>query len=296
MRKFSDEEIIKELQGRLHAKDEANQALTAMTRKLRALNDKLLESEKLKTHFLSNIRNEINNPLTSVLTSCEIILSEGGPTDYETLRSVIGMIHKESFNLNFQLCNIFFAAELEAGESAMSFSSVDMGSAIRSIVESFQQKAVDAGVQVLVDLSALDDDRAFRTDAGKLRCIVSNLLSNAIEFGAGSPVEIKVWKTWTNLNISVKDRGPGIDVAEQGVIFERFKQLESGSTKAHGGHGLGLSVVRALLDAMGGSITLASGEGEGAEFKVSIPECVERETSAAFSSEGNDFFFEGEKF
>jgi len=296
MRQFSDEEITSELQRRLHAKDEANHALTAMARKLKALNDKLIESEKLKTHFLSNIRNEINNPLTSVLTSCEIILSEGGPKDYETLKSVIGMIHKEAFNLDFQLCNIFFAAELEAGESAVGFSSVDMASTLRSVVATFQQRAVDAGVQVLIDLSALSDDRSFRTDAAKLRCIVSNLLSNAIEYGAGSPVEIKAWKTWANLNISVKDRGPGIDVADQGAIFERFKQLDSGSTKAHGGHGLGLSVVRALLDALGGSIALTGGKGEGAEFRISIPEGIERETVGAFSSEGNDFFFEGEKF
>jgi signal transduction histidine kinase len=296
MRQFSDEDIIRELEGRLHAKDEANQSLTAMARKLKAVNDKLVESEKLKTHFLSNIRNEINNPLTSVLTSCEIILSEGGPKDYETLKSVIGMIHKEAFNLDFQLGNIFFAAELEAGESAVSLSSVDMASTLRSVAASFQQKAVDAGVKIIIDLSALNDDRSFRTDAAKLRCIVSNLLSNAIEYGAGSPVEIKAGKTWANLNISVKDSGPGIDAADQGAIFERFKQLESGSTKSHGGHGLGLSVVRALLDALGGSIALTGGKGEGAEFKISIPEGIERETVGAFSSEGNDFFFEGEKF
>ncbi len=296
MRQFSDEEIIRELQGRLHAKDESNHALTAMTRKLKALNDKLIESEKLKTHFLSNIRNEINNPLTSVLTSCEIILSEGGPKDRETLRSVIGMIHKEAFALDFQLSNVFFAAELEAGESALSFSVVDIASTLRSLAASFQQRAVDAGVQVLIDLSALNDDRSFRTDAAKLRCIVSNLLSNAIEYGAGSPVEIKAGKTWANLNISVKDRGPGIDAADQGAIFERFKQLDGGSTKAHGGHGLGLSVVRALLDVLGGSITLTGGKGEGAEFKISVPEGIRRETIGAFSSEGNDFFFEGEKF
>ncbi len=294
MRKFSDEDIIRELQGRLMAKDRANNALTVMTGRLRALNDRLIESEKLKTHFLSNIRNELNNPLASILTSCEIILSGDGRADPEVPGSVIEMIHKESFNLNFQLSNIFIAAELEAGESASSPTSVDIAALVRSTADSFRRKAVEAGVAIIVELDGING--FFRTDGGKIRCIIANLLSNAIEFGAGKPVEIRACKTGASLSVSVKDRGPGIDACHHGAIFERFKQLDAGSAKAHAGHGLGLSVARALVEVLGGTIAVISGAGEGVEFSVSVPEAPAIEQSAVFSSAGNDFFFEGERF
>lgn len=301
MNNFSDEEIIRELMRRLMEKDRALHDLRVLTKKLEGLNAKLLESEKVKSHFLSNIRNEINNPLTSVLTMCEILnppANDGAALDAETLRLAIDTIHRESFNLNFQLRNIFAAAELEAGEAQPRPSSVDIGSLLKSAADSFRQRAAEKNVSIRLDVSEELTGAPFRTDSEKLERIIANLLSNAIEFNSpGGSVEIRASREDGGLAVSVKDQGMGIGRSEQEAIFERFRQLETGSTKSHGGHGLGLSITKAALDMLGGSISVRSDKGEGAEFIVRLPEA--EGTTDAFSLDGNEFFFEagaGERF
>lgn len=292
MEKFPDLELIKELSERLKAKDKANCDLVAMARKLEELNNKLLESEKVKSSFLSNIRNEINNPLTSVLTMSEILISNDEMPDAEMLKSVISLIYKEAFTLNFQLRNIFAAAELEAGEASPGISNADIASVLRDAVNSFQHRAVEKRLLIKLGISADLKDGLFRTDAEKVHRVFSNLLSNAIEYSPeGGEITITVLKDGGRLNISVKDNGAGIDRAGQKLIFERFRQIETGATKAHGGHGLGLSIVKATLDLLGGEIRVESERGSGAEFSVSIPEAAEA-NDEVFSIHGTDFFTE----
>jgi signal transduction histidine kinase len=96
--------------------------------------------------------------------------------------------------------------------------------------------------------------------------------------------------------LSVRDFGAGIDKKDHEAVFERFRQLESGATKHHAGHGLGLSIVKASVELLGGSISLESAAGKGALFTVSLPEA---DTNAGdFISEGTEFFdsAESERF
>lgn len=288
---LSDEEIIKELSRRLESKDMAYHDLMALTKKLGTLNDKLVESEKARSSFLSNIRNEINNPLTSVLTMCELITSEGGPTDYESLRSAVLTIYKEAFGLNFQLRNIFAAAELEAGDSPLSISKVDLKTFFAGIIESFALRAREKNLRI--DLSCDLDDGAFRTDSEKLEWVLFNLLSNAIEYSDdGKTVDVEAVKKDGVLTISFKDNGVGIAPEDQSAVFERFRQLDTGSTKAHGGHGLGLSITKASAELLGGTIGVTSRKGEGAIFTVTIPEARSESTDGSYATYGNNFFFE----
>lgn len=300
MDRYRDEEIINELMRRLKAKDKACHDLTAMTKKLASLNERLLESEKVKSHFLSNIRNEINNPLTSVLTMCELILSTDGPMDLdaETCRSLVGTIRKEAFSLNYQLRNIFAAAELEAGESVLSVSAVDMATLMKSTVEAFRHRAAEKKITVSTTLTDAVRNHFFRTDPEKLQCVLANLLANAIEFSYEErPVTIKAWKDGGELSVSVTDYGIGMEERDQGAVFERFRQLESGSTKHHGGHGLGLSIIKSTLELLGGAISVVSKKGAGAVFTVTVPEMAGEEATV-FSVDGNEFFFgtDGERF
>lgn len=300
MDRYRDDEIINELMRRLKAKDKACHDLTAMTKKLAALNERLLESEKVKSHFLSNIRNEINNPLTSVLTMCELILSSDGPMelDAETCRSLVGTIRKEAFSLNFQLRNIFAAAELEAGEGVLSISALDLATLMKSTVEAFRHRAAEKKINISTNLTDEVRNHFFRTDPEKLQCVLSNLLANAIEFSHEErPVTVKAWKDGGELKVSVTDYGIGIEERDQGAIFERFRQLETGSTKHHGGHGLGLSIIKSSLELLGGTISVVSRKGAGAVFTVTVPEMAGEEASV-FSVDGNEFFFgtDGERF
>lgn len=293
MEQFTDEDVVTELLRRLKAKDEANHDLLVITKKLEDLNKRLVESEKLKSNFLSNIRNEINNPLTFVLSMCEL-LSTSGITDIETLRSSIANIHKEAFNLNFQLINIFAAAELEAGNAAAEASTVDIPALMESAIESLRHRADEKNISIACELSAdIRDNGLFKTDSEKLQCILANLLANAIEYSyVGSAVEVGARRNGNSIEITVTDHGVGIDPKDHELIFERFKQLDTGVTKGHAGHGLGLSVTRAMIDLLNGTMSVRSDRGAGASFILTIPESMNGDASGTFSVDGNNFFFE----
>lgn len=293
MEHLSDEDIIKELMKRLKGKDMAYHDLSVVSKKLEDMNSRLLESERVKSNFLSNIRNEVNNPLTSVLTLCDILLANGSITDVETVRSIITSIHKEAFCLSFQMRNIFAAAELEAGEAELSVSTVDVVSLIRSTIDSFQHRALEKGIAVsfVVDES-MKLSPVFNTDPDKIQNILMNILANAIEYsGDGKSVEIKAWKDGEGLHISVEDHGIGIAASDRNIIFERFKQLDAGSSKHHEGHGLGLSIARAAIELLGGSIIVDGKVGQGSIFTLTAPEAAAGAGLGAFSDNGNDFFF-----
>jgi len=273
MQTLPDLELIEELRKRLEAKDRAYADLAAVTAKLEELNRKLVESEELKSSFLSNIRNEINNPLTSVLAMSELIISGDGVPDAEALKSIARLIHKDAFSLNFQLRNVFAAAELEAGEAEPAFTNTDVDSVLRESVASLGSRASDKGVRVIFDISPELKSATFRTDAEKLHRVFLNLLANAIEFSfEGAEVCASAWLAGGKLVVTVRDFGPGIERKDHGAVFERFRQLDAGATKQHAGHGLGLSIVKASVELLGGTITLESSAGKGALFTVTVPE------------------------
>ncbi len=120
MKKLTDSELIEELNKRFKENEKAFNALKIMTKKLENLNAKLHDSETLKSSFLSNIKNEINNPLTSILLMSKELIS-GEPLDAETLSSLGRVIHSEAFSLNSQLRNIFAAAEFESGNATCAY-------------------------------------------------------------------------------------------------------------------------------------------------------------------------------
>lgn len=300
MHELSDEEITKELLWRLQEKDKAYHDLSVVTKKLETVNARLLESEKVKSDFLSNIRNEINNPLTSVLTLCEFLVSDADATGQEMLTSVAGTIYKEAFNLSFQIKNIFAAAELEAGDAQLCISNVDIPSLIRNTVQSFKHRVTEKKLVVAIGINdEFNGAPHFAVDADKLQRILANLLANAIEFSHdGKGIEIRAGKEGRALVVTVTDHGVGIEKDKHEVIFDRFRQLEAGATKGHAGHGLGLSITKAFVELMNGTIKINASRGEGAAFTVTVPEGQPVAGVTAFSEDGNDFFFNdsGEKF
>lgn len=296
MEGITDIQLIDELKARLEAKNRAFSDLERLARRLEDVNGKLIESEKLKSNFLSNIRNEINNPLTVILSMCELILTDGADLDKDTLIKTVRTVHRESFSLDFQLRNIFAAAELEAGESAPSITAVDVGSLVRSVSDGFRNRAMDKGLGVEVRIAQDLDGAPFMTDHDKLERVVANLLANAIEYsGDGGRVEVSVTRIGKKLAISVADMGVGIDVKHHEIIFERFRQLDTGVTKPHPGHGLGLSITKEVLRLLDGTVNVESEKGAGSCFTVTLREAAETSDGDVMSIDGADFFFDDEE-
>jgi signal transduction histidine kinase len=285
-----DEALLNELRTRLEENRIAVANLRTMTQNLEALNEKLRQSEALKSDFLSNIRNEINNPLMSIMGLAKQVVD--GKADAETARSMAGTIYHEAFDLDFQLRNIFAAAELEAGEAAMSVAQVDVASMVRGLIVSFGHKAAEKNVTVLFE--PCEGSLSFKTDPDKLQKVLANLLANAIEFNREDKrVIVRAWRDAGRLNIAITDEGIGIPEADRKKVFDRFVQLDRGVRKRHKGHGLGLSITKALVEMLDGSVTLSGAEGQGSVFTVSIAELGTGQAVDVTSEDGNEFIFEG---
>ncbi|MEJ2698875.1 MAG: HAMP domain-containing sensor histidine kinase [Desulfuromonadales bacterium] len=257
----------------------------AMNRKLAVMNRKLQEAESLKSEFVANIRNEINNPLTAIMGLANQLI--GGKADAETNRAVAAMIYAEAFNLDFQLENIIQAAELEAGESFPFWSRTDIGGIIDRILDLLSHTLVQKSISVK---KTGPEDVFFVTDARKFHIMMINLLANATEFNVeGGEILIETSLEQGALRITVGDSGIGIGPENHEAVFDRFRQLDSGSTKTHRGHGLGLSIVRSLAHLVGGQVSIDGALGKGCLFTLTLPERdVEAESLA---SEGNLFIF-----
>ena len=254
MEEMSDDVLLKELNKRFLDTKKALSDMKVMNEKIERLNIKLAESERMKSNFLSNIRNEINNPLTSILGLARELT---GPGKDEARRQVTAsLIYTEAFELDFQLSNIFMAAELEAGEAKLSAAQIGLDTIVSRLVSAFSHKAREKKITVeVLGLRGMQEEKVlFITDPEKFRLMAANLLANAIEFTPeGKRVTLEVRLEDKMLHLTVRDQGNGIPEVERKRLFERFHQLDQGSTKKHRGHGLGLSITKALAQVLGGA-------------------------------------------
>jgi len=290
MERIADEMLLEELKKRLEENRIAVADLRAVTKNLEAVNEKLRQSESLKSDFLSNIRNEINNPLMSIMGMAKQIVDR--KADAETARTMAGTIYREAFDLDFQLRNIFAAAEIEAGETTVSLAQVDTAALVRGLIEVFGDKAAEKRLTVELELG--EGPFIFKTDPDKLQKVLANLLANAIEFNReGKRVTVRAWRERERLNISIEDEGIGIPEKDRKKVFDRFVQLDTGVRKRHKGHGLGLSITKSLIEMLEGTVSLTGTEGKGCVFTVSIAELGTDRAVDVTSDDGNEFIFDG---
>ena len=288
MSKLSDEQLLEELQQRIEEKNQLLAEQKQFVTDLKTVNDKLLQSEKLKSQFLSNIKNEINNPMTSILGLLRFNLSK--TNDHETILKNTQLIFREAATLNFQLQNIFIAAELEAGESHLqlgAFSYLEVISEALNLVQS------QVGEKIRCEIEG-DESLQIKSDRQKVLVIAANLISNAHKFRKkeSENIRINLTKNEDSYSVKVKDQGVGISDQDRANIYDRFNQLEIGTTKNYGGHGLGLSIVHSLVDLLDGSMKIDSKFGEGTQVEIILP--IENQSSATklFEDEGFDLFLE----
>lgn len=292
-KELTDSELLAELQRRFELNRKALDELKVLNKELMQLNKKLEESEALKSHFISNITNEIINPFTSIIGLSKAILSVD-KENWKKVISMVALIHSEAFNLDFQFRNIFVAAKIEAGEIKPEIIQVDVNNLLESVIESFKYELRKKNLKVEYSYNASNNSvnpKIFKTDPEKLKLIVANLLSNAVKFSfEAGIIEIIANRDVNTLTISVKDHGIGISKENHKIIFDRFKRLDTGINSLNRGHGLGLSVNKAIIDMLNGSIDIESELGKGACFTISIPEANVDVDDLA--TDANEMFFD----
>ena len=292
---ITDEILLEELSKRIERYKSALENTSTYNKQLLELNKKLSESEAMKSHFISNITNEIINPFASILGLAKSI-TECADESPEKMKRMAAMIHREAFNLDFQFKNIFAAAEIEAGEIQPIVSVVNIDEMLNGLMQQYSREI--AMRKLTASLEKENDDGTvllFKTDGDKLTVVLSNLICNAINFNRqGKKLIVRYGLTADNqLKISVIDEGLGISEENRKIIFDRFKRLDNGINSINRGHGLGLSINKAYIDLLEGKLLVESKENEGSTFTVVLPES--QVSSNDYSEEGNEVFFGDEE-
>jgi signal transduction histidine kinase len=289
MTRLTDKELLIELDKRISSSSILLEQQEKLLQELEHVNKQLVESETVKSQFLSNIRNEINNPLTAILGLAKS-LANSFNNEVTVIRNG-KLIYEEAFDLNFQLNNVFIAAELESGEFVPEIGFANIKELVDQVLEDFKHKSAENKLTVSIENNL--ENNIYRTDSGKIHTIITNLFSNAIKFNhPNQSIIVKLNKIGQELCITIQDFGIGIELEDQTKIYDRFRQLQSGMTKEYGGHGLGLSIVKELLNLLKGRIVLESELNRGSSFSIFIPEAAEQEDLNTTLG-GNEFIFEG---
>ena len=297
--KISDEQLLQELEKRFTDNKTSLGQLQKLTKQLKEVNKKLEDSEALKTHFISNITNEIINPFAAILGLSRSIL-DSKKENWDKVIAMVHLIHSEALNLDFQLKNIFSAAKLEAGEWVPEIMNVNINQIIANTLNSFKYEADKKGIELIYDMEVspgIEKSFYFLTDPEKLRIIMSNLINNAIKYShADNKVIVKAWLKGNLLCISVTDFGIGVSEKNKQIIFDRFKRIDTGINSINRGHGLGLSVNKAIIDLLNGDIELVSEPDKQTVFTIKLPSGeIANSIIDTSSDDGNEFLFDNDE-
>ncbi|HYF69522.1 MAG TPA: HAMP domain-containing sensor histidine kinase [Ohtaekwangia sp.] len=284
---LSDHELIHELKKRLAAKAIPNVESPDMLIQMMDLNERLEQSEAMKSHFISNIKNEINNPLASILALTQNLLRKAGSLPAEAVHG-LNMISNEAHALNFQMDNIITAAEIEAGYATPQYVEANITLLIQHVLHAFNNIIVRKKLSIKFNSG---ESIHFVTDPRYFKIILANLVSNAIKFSRENGEVTIDTQLCSSLVISVTDSGAGIKSKDAGKIFDRFIQLDTGVIKKFQGHGLGLSVIKDLTELLGGKVSVTS-PGEGCTFIVTLPEQPSAEGFSIALSDGDEILFD----
>jgi signal transduction histidine kinase len=227
---------------------------------------------------------EIRTPMNGVLGMVQAM--EHGELSPEQ-RERLTVIGQSGESLLAILNDILDLSKIEAGKLELEDGEFDLEQLVQTTHAGFVALANKKGVELGLEF-ALDAAGAYRGDSVRLRQILSNLVSNALKFTAEGSVVINVTRDGERIRVVVSDTGVGIPADRIGLLFDKFVQADSSTTRKFGGTGLGLAICRELCEAMGGTITAQSEIDQGSTFIVDLPlERIGEATAIAGPGRGN---------
>ena len=260
-----------ELQGRASAMErdivQRSAELAVAIGDLRAANDKLGELDRAKTAFFGNVSHELRTPLTLMLGPLEDALAEAGLAP--PLRERLHLAHDNALRLLRLVNALLDFARLQAGRLQATFAPLDLGVVTSELAGMFQSAAEKARLRFVVDCPPLRE-KVF-VDRDLWEKVVPNLVSNALKYTHAGEVAVRCHEEPHHVVVTVSDTGIGIPEAALPRIFERFYRVEGAVGRTHEGTGIGLSLVRELVELHGGRVSVASTERKGTTFRVEIP-------------------------
>jgi PAS domain S-box-containing protein len=227
------------------------------------------DASRMKEQFLATVSHELRNPLNAIMGWVHLLRSGNldTPKSSKALETIERNVHLQTALID----DILDVSRIIRGKINLTFRPIRMGAVVDAALAAVRPTADVKGVALEYEMAAESDEISGDTD--RLQQVVWNLLANAIKFTPRDGlVTVRVERHGDELTLSVRDTGQGISADFLPHVFDRFTQADSGSTRAHGGLGLGLAIVRHLVELHAGTVEASSaGQGQGATFSVRLP-------------------------
>ncbi|MBL7853110.1 MAG: response regulator [Cyclobacteriaceae bacterium] len=248
----------------------------------------LANAQRAKEQFLANISHEIRTPINGI-AGIASLLSQNPSLDEQ--RKYLDAIRSATENLKVIINDILDVASLESGKIRFEQIGFRLNDIVDGLVATFQYQCDQKGLRLLVD-NHVANGTVLIGDPVRLNQVLINLLSNAIKFTHAGQVRLALQsdsaaEKWMLL-IEVSDTGIGIPASKLPTIFERFSQADASITRRYGGTGLGLTIVKQLVELQGGSVEVESREHKGSTFRVALPFEIGKPDDVAVSSPAAD--------
>ena len=234
------------------------------------------KAERTKDDFLANISHEIRTPINTIAGMSEILANEDLRDD---VREKVQDLQGASRNLVTLVSDMLDFAEIQSGKLEFSESSYSLTSTINDIVNIINNQKKNKDIEFILDINT-DIPALLVGDEQKLKRAMLNILSNAVKFTEVGCVVLEIScrreNYGINLCITVRDTGIGIDSSQLHNVFNSFSMVDTKRNRQEGGVGLGLAIAQAIIEKMGGFISVRSRKGEGSEFQIIVPQKVEQ--------------------
>ena len=237
------------------------------------LSSEAREANRLKDEFLTTLSHELRTPLTAILGWTRVLRTS--PFDAERCAHGLEVIERNVTAQTKLIEDLLDVSRIIAGKLRVNLRPIPLLASIETAVEAMRPAAEAKGTPLILEISPEVDQRAIIAgDADRLQQVGWNLVSNAIKFTpAGGRIVVGVARAPGGFQVRVTDTGKGISPQFMEHVFDRFRQDDSSSTRAHGGLGIGLAIVRHIVELHGGRVEAASpGVDRGATFTVTLPE------------------------
>ena len=262
-------DVVSPAPSRITEIDELATGLRLAAATLDARNRERDAASRLKDEFLMTVSHELRTPLTAIYGWARM-LSTGQIRDAQRPRA-IAAIERNAGALQQLVNDLLDVSRIVSGKLRLDVGAVSLPEVVGAAIDAIRPAAQAKTIAVFATTS--DGDLTVSGDAGRLQQVLWNLLSNAVRFTpAGGCIEIAIGRTAAGIETVVRDTGPGVDPAFLPHAFERFRQGAAGTTREHGGLGLGLAIVRHLVELHGGTVGASNNTpAPGATFRVVLP-------------------------
>ncbi|MDQ1557157.1 MAG: hypothetical protein QOD32_217 [Pyrinomonadaceae bacterium] len=228
-------------------------------------------ANRLKDEFLATVSHELRTPLTAIVGWSSMLRT--GDFDPPTTARAIETIERNALAQTQIIEDLLDVSRIITGKVTLDARPVELSLIVEAALDSVRPAAATKGITLKSDVGAVAGLTAVWGDPARLQQVMWNLLANAVKFTpAGGEVAVRLSRSESHVRISVADTGQGISQEFLPYVFDRFRQADGTITRTHGGLGLGLSIVRHLVEIHGGTVTAESaGEGRGATFTIELP-------------------------